>query len=338
MTASNSIARSSLHWILGIATLALLAMAARNVEWARTWSAIAHANIGLIVVATVANLASILIKAIRWSLFLRAAGVPGVGLAIRATLAGAALNTLLIANGGDAARVAGVARSANVSSAVVLATLAVDRLSDLATYIALFVVSAFLLPLPSELAKWRLPGVGLLIAVVLIGAGVFGRRTREPRGSRDPHVDREPALLTRVRDYWRRLVATSRAVSTPPRIAAALALASIAWAGQWATFHYAAHAASLASTPATSLLALLAVNASFLVRLTPGNVGVFQLLYTLAATSAGLDRDAAVAVAFLIAAIQYIPVTIIGLLLAPWLVTRGAPETVAPHVPTSAHS
>ena len=310
--------------MLGIATLALLAMAARNVEWARTWSAIAHANVGLVVAAALANLASILIKAIRWSLFLRAAGVPGVGLAVRATLAGTALNSLLIANGGDAARVAGVARSANVSSAVVLATLAVDRLSDLATYIALFVVSAFLLPLPPELARWRLPGVGLLIAVMLIGAGVIARRTREPPGARAPGGDREPALLTRVRDYWRRLIATSRTVSTPPRIAASLALALVAWAGQWATFHYAAHAASLASTPATSLLALLVVNASFLVRLTPGNVGVFQLLYTLAATSAGLDRDAAVAVAFLIAAIQYIPVMIIGLLLAPSLVTRGA--------------
>ena len=302
----------------------LLALAARNVEWARTWSAIVHANVGLIVVATLANLASILIKAIRWSLFLRAAGVPGVGLAIRATLAGAALNSLLIANGGDVARVACVARRANVSSAAVLATAAVDRLSDLATYIALFVISAFLLPLPSELAKWRIPAVGLLTAVVLIGAGAIAWRTREPPTSLDPRDDREPTLVARLRDYWRRLVATSRTVSTPPRVAAALALALTAWVGQWATFHYAAHAAALASTPATSLLALLVVNATFVVRLTPGNVGVFQLLYTLVATSAGLDRDAAVAVAFLITAIQYIPVMIIGLLLAPSLVTRAA--------------
>ena len=70
------------------------------------------------------------------------------------------------------------------------------------------------------------------------------------------------------------------------------------------------------------------MNASFLIRLTPGNVGVFQLLYTLAATSAGLDRDDAVAVAFLVQVIQYIPVTVIGLLLAPSLV-RG-PAAVSP--------
>ena len=338
MTASSTVARSSLHWILGIATLALLAIAARNVEWGRTWSAIAHANVGLIAVATLANLASIVVKAIRWSLFLRAAGVPGVGLAIRATLAGAALNNLLIANGGDAARVAGVARRANVSSAGVLATLAVDRLSDLATYVALFVVAALVLPLPPEVASWRLPAVVVLIAGVLLGGLVIWWSASHPPESRDLTTVAEASLLSRGRDYWRRLVATSRSISTPPRIAAALALALLGWAGQWATFHYAAHAASLAITPATSLLALLVVNASFLVRLTPGNVGVFQLLYTLAATSAGLDRDAAVAVAFLITAIQYIPVMIIGLLLAPSLVTRGTPATVAPHVPTSANS
>ena len=76
------------------------------------------------------------------------------------------------------------------------------------------------------------------------------------------------------------------------------------------------------------MLALLAVNASFLVRLTPGNVGVFQLLYALAATSTGLDKDSAVAVAFLIQLIQYIPVTIVGLLLAPSL-AGGKPAVAA---------
>jgi hypothetical protein len=53
------------------------------------------------------------------------------------------------------------------------------------------------------------------------------------------------------------------------------------------------------------------------------------LLYTLAATAAGLDRTDAVAAAFLIQVIQYIPVTVIGLLLAPSLVR--APMAVSPN-------
>jgi uncharacterized membrane protein YbhN (UPF0104 family) len=76
-------------------------------------------------------------------------------------------------------------------------------------------------------------------------------------------------------------------------------------------------------TAGESLLALLVVNASFLIRLTPGNVGVFQLLYAVAAVSAGLEKNSAVAVAFLIQLIQYVPITVIGLLLAPSLAKRG---------------
>jgi uncharacterized membrane protein YbhN (UPF0104 family) len=133
----------------------------------------------------------------------------------------------------------------------------------------------------------------------------------------------------RARRYWRRLVATSASVTTRGRLASAILLSLIAWAGQWATYHYAAHAVAFATTPAESLLALLVVNASFIIRVTPGNVGVFQLLYALAVTSTGLDRDSAVAVAFLIQLVQYIPVTIIGLLLAPSLAARKPDSTHA---------
>jgi hypothetical protein len=48
------------------------------------------------------------------------------------------------------------------------------------------------------------------------------------------------------------------------------------------------------------------------VRLTPGNVGAFQPC-TPGGNIDGADKDSAVAVAFLISIIQYIPVTLIGL-------------------------
>ena len=63
--------------------------------------------------------------------------------------------------------------------------------------------------------------------------------------------------------------------------------------------------------------ALLAVNLGFAIRATPGNVGIFQALYTLMATAFGMDRDQAIAVAFLIQTQQIIPVTLIGVALAP---------------------
>jgi uncharacterized protein (TIRG00374 family) len=317
--------RRWLRWAVPAVTLILLALAARKVDWARAWTAIVHADASLLGIATIANLGTLVVKGIRWSLFLRAVGIHGTGEALRVTFAGHALNNVLVANGGDAVRVAAMARRHRISSATVLATLAIDRLCDLVSYAVLFGVAAFALPLPPELARWRTPGI---IALVAIGVIVGGLVLRSPGESPRKHggEGEHRSLLSRARDYWHRLATTSAELATGRRLATALALAFLAWAGQWATFHYTAHAASFGATAADSLLALLVVNASFLVRLTPGNVGVFQLLYALAATSTGLDKDSAVAVAFLISIIQYIPVTLIGL----WFARSLAMEEHAP--------
>lgn len=311
----RSNARRWLHWAVPIATLGLLALFARKVDWAHAWSAIRHADPLLLGVATLANLSTLLVKGLRWSLFLSAVGIHGTGQAVRTTFAGHALNNVLVANGGDAVRVAATARSSSVSSATVLATLAIDRLCDLVSYAGLFAIAAIWLPLPPELARWRNAGMIALAVIGLIVVVLVVKRPADLPGERRAEAETRK-LLERARAYWHRLTATSAELATARRLGIAVALAFVGWAGQWATFHYAAHAASFPTTAADSLLALLVVNASFAVRLTPGNVGVFQLLYALAATSTGLDKDSAVAVGFLISLIQYIPVTLIGLLLA----------------------
>jgi uncharacterized protein (TIRG00374 family) len=312
------------HAALAIITVGLLVLFARGVDWHRAWNAALDAKPGMLSVAIVANLASLAVKGVRWSLFLEPAGVTGTAAIIRATFAGAALNNVLVANGGDAARVAALARRSATSSAAVLATLVVDRACDLISYIVLFVVAAFVFRVPETLEKWRAPGAVALIAILVMLAFIAWRANRAPRDETD--VPRRTE--SRVRRYWNQLVSTTRAVSTPSRLVVALLLSFAAWAGQWATFHYAARSVDFGITAPASLLALLLVNASFLIRLTPGNVGVFQLLYTLATTAAGLGRDDAVAAAFLIQLIQYIPVTIVGLLLAPALAR--APTSVSP--------
>jgi len=246
---------------------------------------------------------------------------------VRATFAGAALNSVVIANGGDAARVAAISWRAGVSSAAVLATLAVDRACDLITYVVLFAFSAFVLPLPGELARWRAPAIVAFIVVVALATLFVARATSRQNFDDEHRGAADPTLLGRTSAYARRMIVTMTSVATTRRLMLALALSLLGWAGQSITFHYTAIATRLPITPAESLLALLVVNASFLVRLTPGNVGVFQLLYAVAATSAGLDRERAVAAAFLITAVQYIPVVVIGLPFVPSLARARA------HVP-----
>src|SRR4029077_692042 len=91
-----------------------------------------------------------------------------------------------------------------------------------------------------------------------------------------------------------------------------------------------------------TVAAVIAVNAGFVIRATPGNVGIFQGLYAAAAVALGFDRSAAIAVAILIQAQQVLPVTVIGVALAPEFIFRrrrpvADPSTLrdAPHEPVT---
>jgi uncharacterized membrane protein YbhN (UPF0104 family) len=103
-----------------------------------------------------------------------------------------------------------------------------------------------------------------------------------------------------------------------------MALSLGAWALQVATYHLVARAAHLALPVAGSIAGLLAVGISFLVRATPGNVGVFQVVYALTASSFGVSEGPAVAVAVLIQVVQVLPTLMVGTVVAPRLVTRRA--------------
>src|SRR5581483_11050731 len=101
------------------------------------------------------NLASLGLKGVRWWVFLRPVGADSLWMALRATFAGAGLNNVLVANGGEAARVVFVARATHVQSARILATLALERLFELIGYVVLLALSVSFLELPPALSRTR---------------------------------------------------------------------------------------------------------------------------------------------------------------------------------------
>jgi uncharacterized protein (TIRG00374 family) len=330
--------------LLLVVTLALLVAFARHVDWSSTMQALRRADPRLLALAVSFDLASLVVKGTRWGVLLRAVGAHGTAPAIRDTIVGAALNNVIVASGGDAARVAITARRSRVASADVFGALAVERFTDVAVYVALFGTLALNAALPGPFARWSVAAVVALVAITVVCALLVSRRVstgtfeerRAARLQREPGAP-IPRALNRVAGgvagYARRLASATASVAAGRRLAIALVLSLVVWAGQWATFHLAARAAALPISGSASLLALLVVNASFFVRLTPGNLGVFQLLYVLAAGASGLDRNRALAVGLLIQLVQYIPVTIIGLLFAPAFVRsswrRHPPRVVA---------
>ena len=294
--------------------LAALVVFARKVNWHITWKSIEDANRRDLVFAALVNLASLALKGVRWWVFLRPVGADSLWLAIKATFAGAGLNNILVANGGEAARVVFVARSAHIQSAKVLATLALERMFELIGYIVMFVMAVSFLELPSWLSRAR-PVAWIALALV-VGLMIYLVRR--------PHLDdvtfhetTGTGWRSRIAEFFRHFGKTIGGISTGPRFIVALVLSVAIWAMQVWTYALTARAADFNLSLVGTVAALLAVNTGFAVRATPGNVGVFQALYALTASAFGMDSNQAIAVALLIQTQQIIPVTLLGVALAP---------------------
>src|SRR5688572_13789929 len=115
--------KKGMRWILTAAILVFLVMFARTIDWQQAWSAMRNASLPLLAAAIFVNFLSVAVKGVRWWLFLRPIGIPSLPLAMRATIAGAGLNNVLVASGGGAARAGFVSRGSRVRSSRGLASL-----------------------------------------------------------------------------------------------------------------------------------------------------------------------------------------------------------------------
>ena len=304
-----------MKWGRALLTLGIivgLVLFARTVNWHDTWASIKRANGWMLLLASAVNIACLVVKGVRWWIFLRPIGSPSLWLAIRATFAGAGLNNVLVANGGEAARVIFVSRATQIPSAKVLATLALERMFELVGYVVMLALAVSFLTLPPSIERLRIfAWIALLVIAIL-----FTYLIRRPQ---QVEIAITPAVgwWSRTKQYGQRFLHTLGGISTGPRFAGALLLSVIGWAMQVATYHLTAMAAGFDLPLVGTVATLLAVNLGFAIRATPGNVGLFQMMYAVTASAFGMQRDQAIAVAFLIQTQQIIPVTLLGIGLAP---------------------
>jgi uncharacterized protein (TIRG00374 family) len=306
---------------------AFLIMFATRVQWGETLRALESASPTMLLAAAFVNLLSLALKGVRWWIFLRPVGAESFWLAMRATFAGAGLNNVLVANGGEAARVIFVSRASKVPSAKILATFALERLFELSGYVLMLVLGIWLLPLPDHISALRPFAITALAVLGFFVLFLLSREKTEERVIAD-----ESNWRGRLRAFARRFTHTLASVSTVPRFVAAMLLSIGSWGLQIATYHMTARAVHFPITFTGTVACLLAVNVGFAIRPTPGNVGVFQLLYALTAAALGFDSNAAVAVAFLIQTQQILPVTAIGIALAPEFIRKGKRPPTPPDV------
>lgn len=314
--------KKGIRWVLSAAILVFLILFARTIDWHAAWNSMRHASLPLLAAAIGVNILSVIIKAVRWWLFLRPTGITSLPLAIRATVAGAGLNNVLIASGGDAARVVFVSRVTGVPSSTVLATMALEKLFDPIGFVFLLVFGVLAFELPAQFEAWKVPAE-ILLAVIVALLVFFVYATRRMKPEHVPERRARPRTVRgRIKAYFATFGKTAGRLATGPRFIAAILLSLASWACQLWTFELAADAAHVSMPLAGSLACLLAINVGLILRATPGNVGFFQFAYALMAEQFGVSRDDAIAISLLIQTLQIIPLTLLGVALAPEFIFR----------------
>jgi glycosyltransferase 2 family protein len=320
--------KKGIRWAISAAILVFLILFARTIDWHAAWNSMRHASLPLLAAAIGVNILSVLIKGVRWWLFLRPIGIRSLSLAVRATVAGAGLNNVLVASGGDAARVVFVSRLSGVPSSTVLASMALEKLFDPIGFVMLLVFGVVAFQLPTQFERWKVPAEILLVVLVFLLA-FFVYATRHIKPEHVPERRAKPRTAWgKFRAYFVSFGQTAGRLATGPRFLAAMLLSLAAWACQLWTFQFAAAAAHVSMPLAGSLACLLGTNIGLIIRATPGNVGFFQFVYAFMAGQFGVSREDAIAVSLLIQTLQILPMTLIGIVLAPeFIFRRGKKDT-----------
>ena len=303
-------------------TVALLAVFLRNADLTSVWTELRRAS-PLPIVASVGVMALVYVtRALRWQYLLGALGPTRFGTALRTTVIGFALNTLLPARPGEVVRPLLLARHEGLSFPSVLATIVVERVLDLIAVLLLFGSFVVLFDPGMDTVDARLYGaiklggaiaagtavVALAVMIVLAGHPErLGRMTLAIERIMPSNVARTLARLVE------RFAGGFAAMRRPRDLFAALALSMPVWLGIALSVWLVARAFDL-TFPFTGTFLLLALLVVGVAVPTPGGIGAFHEAFRIGATAFyGFDNDRSVGCAIALHASQFVPVAAAGL-------------------------
>lgn len=294
------------------AGIVLLAYFAWRFPWAHTASVLGTADAGWLVVAALLNMLSLAAKGGSWHLLMRGSARGRLGVATAATFIGAAVGSFGLSVAGEAARLRYVTARTRVALGAAIGAIVASRAVEAVALLALIAAGSSLLGAAPWAHTLRAGALVVLALVALLSS----------RTVLMPVARRLPVRFQSLAGRW---LGAARAHETR----GALALALLNWLAQWGAYYAACRAILLPAAATLSLTALVLANVGGVLRLTPGNVGVLQAAFALAAIPHDVPSTRAVAAALLLQAVQIIPVVATGIVLVRLSPARIQPEDEA---------
>ncbi|MCU0502460.1 MAG: flippase-like domain-containing protein [Anaerolineae bacterium] len=310
--------RARLQRVLEIAvSLAFLILAVRGIQLDVLWAALRQANYIWLVPAVLATVATMAIKAWRWQLLFRPEYHPAYGSVFTALAGGYLASNVLPARLGEVISIVLLVSDQPVSTARTLSTLIVTRLLDVLTMLVILVALLPFIQLPPDMTKATL----ILGVVALLGAGLIVLLSFW----KERLLSLAHAMLKYVRPLDRPGVYAALGhlidgfATLRGRMGIALVgISLLSWAGVVTAAWCSAQAARL-DVPLTAVIfASMVVALGMLVPSSPGYIGVFHYLVTVALAPFGVLKVAALGYGIIWHGMNYLTLSITGMV-ALWV-------------------
>jgi uncharacterized protein (TIRG00374 family) len=241
--------------------------------------ALLEVHSGVLAIGLTAQLIIIWIKSVRWAITIRAAtGRPVYG-ALSASIIGFAGNVLLPARLGELLRVRVIDKHNQIGWSVGLTTLGLTQLFDLLSLAGYFLLLSIWAT--SLLASHRLE-VGLLAIVIVSSLVILLAVQRKAALLHALHlpIHRVPSdALKRHLTRYTELFVQGLTVLGQRRLLASVLLLTIAvWSLETASTYLVLNAFHIEATLTMAAILVVVLNLSFAIPITPGNIGVTQVL------------------------------------------------------------
>lgn len=285
-------------------------LALRSAEIDQVWAAVRSADYVWMIPMLLFTLVSFFIRALRWRYLLTTVGRIAIGPLVRATFIGFMGNNVLPARLGEFMRVYAIGDSAGVSRSAALASIVIERLLDVAVLLLLFAVVLMTGRLPEEVHHW---GRYLLLGFVPVLALVvlfFAHSERFIDFIRRFSPDRFRDRLIYIAQNFRNGLGVLREGKV---LAIAFLLSLPMWGALVLTVSCAFVALDLHLPVDAGAITLVIMAIGTMIPSAPGFIGTLQYAGTLALRLYDVDPSAAFSVTLLYHAIQWFPITLIGL-------------------------
>ncbi len=306
------------HLVRVLASLALsavfLGLAVRGVDSGEVWIALKAAHLGYLAPMIFGSVASLYFRALRWGVLTRPLGPIPVDSLFSATAMGFAANMLLPLRAGEVLRPWFLARKEGIGFAALLATIALERLFDMAILLLFFAIATLSLPLPEE---WKVYGWFFVLVFGVLLVSLVGLQ-RAPGFFLDlaarclrPLPER---ISQRLLAIARQFADGLRSLESGSAVLLALAHSIAVWVTIGMSFGFGLPALDL---PVPLLRGALATTTFVAIAVAipggPGFIGMFQIGCVVALEVYGVARSPAFSYSVFVHVVQFAATVAVGL-------------------------